>query len=135
MENLKHLTDTEKRKWLVNQMQTKWSLNKNSIDDCNDDDIVCGNHNITFGTMLKLCKELDWIGFEFGKKEIFIDTFANREPPQLSFEMPKEDKYKYFRPTKSLQNMFVKEWYKKSCNLPAPDEFDIYCGIIRMWYD
>jgi hypothetical protein len=137
MNNLKNLTDLEKRKWLINEMKTKWFLNEKDIndDDCSDDAIVCGNSGMRFGDIFNLCRQLDWTGFEFGNMEIFIDTFANREPPNLSFEMPKEDRYKHFRPTKSLQNMFVKEWHKKACSLPTPDEFHIYCGIIRIWYD
>jgi len=107
MENLQNLSQVDKRKWLVKEMKEYWHLDKDDITDgdCEDHAIVCGNANIKFIDILKTINQLDWIGFEIGDMEIFIDV-------------------------KIARNRINEE-----CYLPTPDQFSIVRGIIRIWYD
>lgn len=111
MVDLRNLNELEKRKWLVQEMKNKWQLDIEN-DDCSDDAIVCGNADIKFCDILKLCQQLDWQGFKFGDMEILIDIKVQRE---------------IFRNSDGN--------YEKRCWLSCPDEFDICNGVIRIWYD
>ena len=107
MENLQNLSQVEKRKWLVKEMKEKWHLDEEDIidEDCKDNAIVCGNADIKFIDIFKAINQLDWIGFEIGDMEIFIDV-------------------------KIARNRI-----DGGSHLPTPDEFSIVGGIIRIWYD
>lgn len=109
MENLQYLTESEKRKWLVQQLKEHWYLDEDDIvdGDCKDDACVEGNSNIKFGTIFELCQQLDWIGFEFGGAEIYIDLTIARKKREGG----------------------------KSMWLPNPDEFSICGGTLRIWFD
>jgi len=107
MENLQNLSLVEKRKWLVREMKYKWHLDEDLIidGDCEDNAIVCGNSNVKFIDIFKTINQLDWVGFEIGDMEIFIDV-------------------------KIARNRI-----DGGSHLPTPDEFSIVGGIIRIWYD
>lgn len=109
MEDLQHLGEKEKRQWLIQQLKENWSLDEDDIKDgdCSDEAIVRGNSDIDFGTILELCNQLDWIGFEIGGAEIYIDLCANRKRREGG----------------------------KSFWLPNPDEFSICGSILRIWFD
>jgi CYTH domain-containing protein len=107
MENLQNLSQAEKRKWLVKEMKEKWHLDEEDImdGDCEDNAIVCGNADIKFIDIFKTINQLDWVGFEIGDMEIFIDV------------------------------KIARNCIDEKCYLPTPDEFSIVGGIIRIWYD
>jgi len=108
MEKLEKLSNLEKRKWLVKELNAKWYLDNDDIveGDCKDDACVEGNAGISFIEVFNLCEQFCWEGIEIGRSEIEIDLFVPRE-----------------------RKINQKAWEHSS------DEFRICDGILTMWFD
>ncbi len=107
MQNLKHLSQIEKRKWLVQEMQKKWFLDEDDIidGDCKDNATVSIYGDIEFLDIFKILEQLDWQGFKIIEEGILIDI-------------------------KIARNLIAGE-----INLASPKEFIISNGVMKILYN